>query len=152
VRVDAHPTATFTGQITAIAPQVDSETRQIRVQGTLPNDDRRLRPGMFANVSVVLPARRDVVTLPQSAVVNQPYGDLVYVVRPPAEAGAPRRVEQRFVTLGARRGTQVAVRDGLSGGEQVVSAGQIKLRNNAPVRIDNDVRPQNTAEASPAEP
>jgi membrane fusion protein (multidrug efflux system) len=152
VRVDAYPDRVFTGEITAINPKVEEATRQIRVQGTLANDDERLRPGMFTRVSVIQEVREDVVTLPQTAIVNQPYGDLVYVVTPPPEGGGPRRVTQRFVTTGARRGTQVAIVKGLSGGEEVVSAGQIKLRNNAPVRVDNDVQPQNTPTAEPEEP
>jgi len=152
VRVDAYPDQVFTGEITAINPKVEAATRQIRVQGTLANDDKRLRSGMFARISVIQEVREDVVTLPQTAIVNQPYGDLVYVVAPAAEGGGPRRVQQQFVTTGARRGTQVAIVEGLSGGEEVVSAGQIKLRNNAPVRVDNDVRPQNTPTAEPEEP
>ena len=152
VRVDAYPEQVFEGEITAINPKVEVATRQIRVQGTLPNDSEKLRPGMFARVSVIQPAQENVVTLPQTAIVNQPYGDLVYVVTPPPEGGGPRRVKQQFVTTDARRGTQVAITKGLDGGEEVVSAGQIKLRNNAPVRVDNSVQPQNTATANPEEP
>ena len=152
VRVDAYPDRVFKGEITAINPKVEVATRQIRVQGTLPNEAEKLRPGMFARVSVIQPAQENVVTLPQTAIVNQPYGDMVYVVTPSPEGGGPRRVKQQFVTTGARRGTQVAITKGLDGGEDVVSAGQIKLRNNAPVRVDNSVQPQNTATAAPKEP
>ena len=152
IRVDAYPERTFTGEITAIDPLINEETRQIRVQGTLANDDEALRPGMFARVSVTLPAHEDVITLPQTAIVNQPFGDIVYVVTAPDAGGGPKRVEQRFVTTGARRGTQIEIVEGLDGGEEVVSAGQLKLRNNAPVRVDNDVQPENQPEAAPEEP
>ena len=152
VRVDAYPERGFIGEITAINPKVEEATRQIRVQGTIPNDDESLRPGMFARVKVIQEVRKDVVTLPQTAIVNQPYGDLVYVVQPASKEGGPRRVKQRFVTTGARRGSQIAIVDGLSGGEAVVSAGQIKLRNNAAVQVDNDVQPQNTPNANVTEP
>jgi len=152
VRVDAYPERRFTGEITAISPRIDNDTRQIRIQGTLANDDEALRPGMFARVSVSLPARANVVTLPQTAIVNQPFGDIVYVVTAPAAEDAPRRVKQRFVTTGAQRGTQVEIVEGLDGGEEVVSAGQLKLRNNAPVRVDNDVKLPNTPQAAPEEP
>ena len=152
VRVDAYPETVFKGEITAINPKVEVETRQVRIQATLGNDDERLRPGMFARVEVILPARENVITLPQTAIVNQPYGDLVYVVQPPAGDGAPRRVKQRYITTGAKRGTQIAVTNGLDGGEEVVSAGQLKLRDKAAVRVDNDVQPDNEAEATPEEP
>lgn len=152
VRVDAYPDEVFTGEITAISPAVDVETRNVAVQATLANDGEKLRPGMFARVDVLLPAKRNVITLPQTAIVHQPYGDSVYVVQEPEQEGAPPTVSQRFIETGAERGTQIAVTEGLDGGETVVSAGQIKLRDGAPVRIDNDVQPANQATAQVQEP
>jgi len=151
VRVDAYPGETFTGEVTAIDPKVSEDTRNFSVQATLPNQDRRLRPGMFARVSLDVGQARERVTLPQTAIVANPYGSSVYVVRS-SDGEGPPTVEQRMVTTGAQRGTQVAVTDGLEGGERVVTSGQIKLRDGAPVQIDESQQVPDTADPQVQEP
>lgn len=151
--VDALPGQVFEGEVTAIEPQVDANTRNFKVQATLPNPDRAVRPGGFAKVGFDLGGARDVVVIPQTAVSFNPYGNAVFVVskvkRKPGEKdmqGKPLTgdkfvVTQRFVKTGATRGDLIAVTDGLKPGEQVVTSGLLKLRNDAEVTINNDVQP-----------
>jgi membrane fusion protein (multidrug efflux system) len=150
VRVDAYPETRFTGEVTAIDPQVAESTRNYTVQAELANDDRRLRPGMFARVTLETGQPERLVTLPQTAIVTNPYGSSVYVVQDGGDG--PPKVTQRPVETGSQRGTQVAVTDGLSGGETVVTSGQIKLREGLPVRIKDGPSPTDTAEVQVEEP
>ena len=122
---------------------MDDATRNIQVQATLPNPQERLKPGMFASVDVLQAQEDKFVTLPQAAIVYNPYGNAVYVLEQTKDtAGAPTLLaRQRFVQLGETRGDQVAVLKGVSPGDQVVTAGQLKLRNGAAVQINNSVEP-----------
>lgn len=149
--VDAWPDQPFSGTVTAISPRVDRQTRNFKVQGRLPNDERRLRPGMFANLTVTLPEEREVITVPASAISYSPSGDSVFVVRPArgpkAQAGGASRtaanaskapahtVARVFVKAGERRGRQIAVLQGIDPGDRVVTAGQLKLFEGAPVVV-----------------
>ena len=153
VSVDAFPGRTFEGKIEAINPRVSEATRNVRIRAVVPNPDETLRPGLFANVSVLLPAETAVLELPATAVVYSPYGDSVYVVvEKTAPDGAKQLVaEQRFVTTGAKRGDQVSIVKGLKAGDQVVTAGQMKLRSGAPVTIDNTTVPANSPTPKPSE-
>lgn len=149
--VDTWPGQTFAGTISAVNPKVDLATRNVQVRATLKNPDRKLLPGMFAAVEIESgePARH--VTLPQTAITYNPYGDTVYLVVDDGrqENGEPKRIaKQTFVTLGPTRGDLVAVLKGVEPGQTVVSAGQMKLRNGVPVVVNNSVQP--TADASPA--
>jgi len=136
-----------TGRVTAIDAVVDPQTRNVQVRATFANADNRLRPGMFVQVSADVGAGSAVVTVPASAISYAPYGDSVFVVRSlQTPGGQPYRgVEQRFVTLGPSRGDQVAVVAGLKEGEEVVTSGVFKLRNNAAVQVNNAVQPSNSA-------
>jgi membrane fusion protein (multidrug efflux system) len=146
--VDTYPGETFTGKITAIDPKVAEETRNVGVRATLGNADGRLRPGMFADVAVQLPAKRDVVTLPQTAVTTNPYGESVFIVQEPDGEG-PATVTKRFVTTGDRRGDQVAVTEGVKPGETVVTSGQLKLREGARIKVNNEVQPASDPAPTP---
>jgi membrane fusion protein (multidrug efflux system) len=121
------------GRITAINPQLDPATRNVRVQGTLANSDERLRPGMFANVSVALPGSEEVVAVPLTAILRAPYGDSVFIVE---EKEGQTFARQQFVRLGRSIGDFVAVIEGVKPGQRVVSAGAYKLLNNQPVMIE----------------
>lgn len=136
VRVQPYGDTVFEGTITAINPGVDTATRNVRVRATLQNPDGRLRPGMFADIVIRLPDRRQVLTLPQTAVLYQPYGDAVFVLN---QQGDNLIAERRPVTTGEVRGGRVEVLSGLEAGQQVVAAGHVKLRSGQPVRIDNSV-------------
>ncbi|MET4701739.1 membrane fusion protein (multidrug efflux system) [Constrictibacter sp. MBR-5] len=196
IRVDAYPDRVFEGRINATSPDVDAETRNFSIQGILPNRDRLLRPGMFAEIAIVLPDRREVVTLPATAISYNPYGDAVYMiaeasaetassssgpqgqagsdgdggvltwlsdlfggdddVSAPAEEdathqarnGPPRIAKRVFVELGERRDTKVAVANGVEVGDLVVTAGQLKLDDGAPIVVSDD----DVLEMAPAKP
>ena len=140
VTTDALQGAPLQGRITAINPLVDSDTRQIKVQATVANRRDQLRPGMFANVSVGLPARQQVLAIPATAVLYAPYGDSVFFIEDAADKKG-KVLRQQFVRLGVKRGDFVAVTSGIREGETVVSTGVFKLRNGQSVVIDNKLAP-----------
>jgi membrane fusion protein, multidrug efflux system len=138
VAVDAFPNRTFAGKLTTVEPQIDPQTRAIKVEATIPNADHALRPGMFANARVVLPPQHDVVTVPETAIEYTPYGTSVYIIKPVGKDDKEQVkyiATQSFVTLGERRDGNVAVLEGLKPGEMVASSGQLKIINGAPVRL-----------------
>jgi membrane fusion protein (multidrug efflux system) len=144
VASDAVPGQIIDGKITAIDPQVDNATRNIEVQATLDNHDENLRPGMFADVAVELPAKDKVLIIPATAVLATPYGDSVFVVdeaKDPTTGQAGKVLRQQFVQLGVTRGDFVAVVSGLKPDETVVTSGVFKLRNKESVIVDNTLAP-----------
>jgi membrane fusion protein, multidrug efflux system len=150
IKVDTYPNQDFTGTITAINPKVDSATRNVQVRATLKNPDRKLLPGMYATVDIAAGSKQHYVTLPQTAVAYNPYGETVYLVDDKGKDanGQPQMVaRQTFITTGPTRGDQVAVLTGVDQGQTVVTAGQMKLHNGSSVTIDNSIRP--TADADP---
>jgi membrane fusion protein, multidrug efflux system len=154
VTTDALPGQVVHGKITAINPQVDTATRNIQMQATVANPEERLRPGMFVNVAVVLPARKDVLAIPATAVLYAPYSDSVFVVEEKKEEknGQPAQVvRQKFVRLGEKKGDFVAIVSGLEEGDTVVSTGVFKLRNGQSVVVDNAVTPEFKLNPEPEE-
>jgi membrane fusion protein (multidrug efflux system) len=137
--------------IVAVDPTLDDATRSLKIRASVENMGEALRPGMFVDVSVVLPRRDEVIVVPATAVVHASYGDSVFVIEDkPADSpgmretpdGKPVKIaRQQFVRLGESRGDFVAVAVGLKAGQEVVSIGAFKLRNNAPIVIDNTVKP-----------
>jgi membrane fusion protein, multidrug efflux system len=152
VSSDAYQGQQFEGTITAINPDIDPATRNVRVQATLANADRRLRPGMFVSVDLILARSEKVLLIPSAAVLNAPFGDSVFVIEE-GQAGPdgtkPLVAQQRFVRLGARQGDFVAVTDGVKAGERVVSTGVFKLMPGMPVVIDNTLAPKFTLTPKP---
>jgi membrane fusion protein (multidrug efflux system) len=151
VTVDAYPGAVFDGRVNALNSRVDEATRNIQVQATISNADERLLPGMFAGVDLILPHEDHFVTLPETAIVYNPYGNAVYVVeRTKTEAGSQLLVaRQHFVTLGETRGDQVSVVKGVNAGDEVVTSGQLKLHNGSPIIVNNEVVPPVNAAPTP---
>ncbi|HEY5974678.1 MAG TPA: efflux RND transporter periplasmic adaptor subunit, partial [Geobacteraceae bacterium] len=139
---DALPGETVTGRITAINPQVDADTRNLKVQATVANPAGKLRPGMFTQVAVGLPVRQPVLVIPATAVLYAPYSDSVFVVEEAKEGKKGQVLRQQFIRLGTRRGDFVAVTSGLKGGETIVSTGVFKLRNGQAVVVDNKLAPE----------
>jgi membrane fusion protein (multidrug efflux system) len=152
VTSDALPGVSLEGTVTALNPEVDPATRNIRVQATLANPEEKLRPGMFANVAVLLPGREPVLTLPATAVLYAPYSDSVFVVethRDERTGQEGKVLRQQFVRLGEKRGDFVAVTSGLKEGETVVTTGVFKLRNGQAVVVDNTLAPEFRLEPKP---
>jgi membrane fusion protein (multidrug efflux system) len=182
--LDAFPGRAFPGTLNAVNPRVDTDTRNVLVEARVPNPDRVLSPGMFVNVAVQVGSQQQHLTLPQTAIIYNPYGETVYVVRTKSQFDADQRaaapsdadlvdnqpapkkraargppplpadalvVEQTFVTTGLTRGDQVAILKGIDAGAEIVTSGQIKLKNGAPVRIDNSVLPSNNPNPRPQE-
>jgi membrane fusion protein, multidrug efflux system len=150
VKVDAYKDQTFTGEISAVNPKVDISNRNVQIRAMLKNPDHKLLPGMYATVDIAIGSPATYVTLPQTAITYNPYGDTVYVVESKGNnaEGRPQLVaRQTFVTIGPTRGDQVAILRGVEEGDTIVTAGQIKLHNGSVVMIDNSVTP--TAEAAP---
>jgi membrane fusion protein (multidrug efflux system) len=145
VTTDALPGEIVEGRITAINPEVDAATRNIRVQATAANPQERLRPGMFVNVAVVLPAPTPVFAIPATAVLYAPYSDSVFVVEAKKDektGESGKVIRQQVVRLGEKRGDFIAVTEGLKEGETVVSTGVFKLRNGQAVVVDNKLAPE----------
>lgn len=147
--VDGYPGQSFDGKITAISPLVDSTTRSLTVRASFANPDHLLLPGMYGKAAVAVGAPQRYVTLPATAIVSNPYGDIAYVV---AGQGTAQTVKQIFVTTAGSRGDQIAVAKGVAEGDTVVTSGQLKLQNGSPVTINNAVTPPNDPAAAPADP
>ncbi|TCK23531.1 membrane fusion protein (multidrug efflux system) [Ancylobacter aquaticus] len=141
VTADAYPGESFPGTVSAINAKVESGSRNVKVRAVLKNPDGKLVPGMFAKVALDIGAAETFVTLPQTAIVANPYGSTVFVLEKTAD-GKGLVARETFVKLGQARGDFIAVVSGLSEGETVVVAGQIKLRNGTPAVIDNSHIPK----------
>lgn len=136
--VQAYPGKTFSGRVTAISPGIDTGTRSVKIRATLSNTEQILRPGMFADVQILLADKKPVLTLPDTAITYNPYGDSVFVV----ESGSGGlTVLLKQVVTGETRAGRVEIVKGLSAGERVVSAGQVKLRNGMAVTVDVNPAP-----------
>lgn len=139
------------GTIAAVDPTVEATTRTIKLRADVSNKTEGLRPGMFVQVAVVLPQKTKSVTVPATAVVHAPYGDSVFVIeeRKPETPGIAKTPDgkpvkvarQQFVRVAGARGDFVALLDGVKASEEIVTAGAFKLRNNAPVVVDNTKQP-----------
>jgi membrane fusion protein (multidrug efflux system) len=133
------------GVIAAIEPDIDATTRTIKLRATVPNKQEKLRPGMFANITVLLPKQTKLIVVPATAVVHASYGDSVFVVEDKKDAAgavakgpdgkAAKAARQQFVRVGQSRGDFVSILDGVKPGEEVVTAGAFKLRNGTGVVI-----------------
>lgn len=144
VETSAVPGQIFAATVTAIEPQVDTATRNLKMRARVPNPGNVLLPGVFATVTLDEGQPRQYITLPNAAVAYNPYGATVFIVKDNGTGpdGKPRlTAEQRFITTGLTRGDQVAILTGVKAGETVVTAGQLKLRNGSPVIVNNSVQP-----------
>ena len=153
VTTDAAPDQVFTGKIIAVNPEIDEMTRSVRARATLTNTGELLRPGMFANVEVMLPNEEEVLAIPATAVLYAPYGDTVFVVDEVADEASGKQqlmLRQQIVRLGDTRGDFVAVETGLKEGERVVTSGVFKLRPKMTVVVDNTLAPEARMAPTPA--
>jgi membrane fusion protein (multidrug efflux system) len=164
--------STARGEIIAIEPRIDPNSRLVLVRGEIETEEGTISPGQFLRVRVELPEEDGVIALPQTVLSSTLYGDSVFVVRegeaaaqPPAEAAADGAaqaegngagegqagdqpvltVEQVFVKAGRRSAGLVEIAEGIKAGDRVVTAGQNRLTGGARVTIDNSVNPLPTA-------
>jgi membrane fusion protein (multidrug efflux system) len=152
VSIDSFPNETFSGKITTMNPLIDTNSRNVEVEGTLPNPKNKLLPGMFTDVTVVTGSPKKYITLPQTAINFNSYGDIIYILKPTNEKYNDKAVweaNEVFVTTGNTRGDQITVLTGVSVGDIVVTSGQLKLKNKSKVIINNDVQPSNDPDPRP---
>jgi membrane fusion protein (multidrug efflux system) len=142
ITTDAAEEKSFSGKVIAINPEIDQTTRTVRIRSTLSNEEELLRPGMFANVEVIMPQQDEVLAIPATSVLYAPYGDTVFVIdsKKDEESGEEQKIlRQQIIRLGQTRGDYVAVISGLKEGESVVTSGVFKLRPNMAVMVDNSL-------------
>ncbi|MEN8214034.1 MAG: efflux RND transporter periplasmic adaptor subunit [Pseudomonadota bacterium] len=137
VNVQAYPDREFEGRITAIEPGIEAGTRTLRARATLDNPEQLLRHGMFTEVRTALPLRKNILTLPRTALTYNPYGESVFLITTENDGS---RVERRQIKSGEVRNGRVEIIEGLGAGDNVVAAGHQKLRNGQQVKIDNSVQ------------
>lgn len=149
VKTDTFPKQIFSGKVTTIQPAVDASTRNVLVEATLPNPKFLLTPGMFAHVEVDVAMPQTYLTVPQSAISFNPYGDIAYIVKDSGKKDKDNKpiltVLQVFVTVGETRGDQIAILKGLSNGDTVVTSGQLKLKNGSHIIVNNSIQPSDEA-------
>ena len=153
VSVDAYPGATFTGKVTTIDPKVDNATRNIAVRATLPNPQRKLLPGMYATAQISTGTPQRFITVPQTSIIFNPYGNMVFLVQESTGKDGKKLLtaKQTVVTTGQTRGDQIAVTGGLKEGDVIVTAGQLKLLNGSTITVDNAIQPADDPNPHPLE-
>jgi membrane fusion protein (multidrug efflux system) len=147
INVDTFPGRSFTGFISAVDANVDVGSRNVEVRATLHDPSVTLLPGMYATVNVAKGKPQRLLTLPQTAITFNAYGNTVYLVKQDGQdaSGTPKLIaDQTFLTTGATRGDQIAVLSGLEPGDLVVTSGQTKLTNGTAIVIDNSVQPSDS--------
>jgi len=151
---DTYPGKTFKGKITTVNPKVEEKTRNVEVEATIENPEHTLFPGMFGTVEVNTGAPNKYLTLPQTAITYNPYGDIVYIIEEnhqKSNKNSKLTVKQTFVKTGEIRGDQVAIISGIKQGDKVVTSGQMKLKNGSTVVINNKVVPSFEVNPNPAD-
>lgn len=140
--VDAYPGKRSTGIITSINPNIDPATRNIEVEATVKNPEQSLLPGMFVSLDLLVGKEAQYITVPQTAVTYNPYGDIIYLIE-------NNKAKQVLVDVGETRGDQVSIVKGVKEGDTVITAGQLKLKNGSPVVINNKIQPSFVEEPDP---
>lgn len=151
---DLYKDRIFVGKIWAMNSKVDSSTRNVQVRAALDNPDDILLPGMYGVISIDLGVPQQYITVPQTAITYNPYGNTVFIVKDKGKdkQGKPQlTVEQKFVTLGPTRGDQVSILSGLEAGQTVVTSGQIKLQNGSSILVNNAINPTNDSNPKTSE-
>lgn len=118
------------GRIYAVEPQINADTRMLRLRARAANEDRALRPGAFADITVVFDTIEDALTVPAFAVLPELGGQQVFVV----ENGT---AQPRSVEIGVRTDSTVHITSGLALQDTVITSGMQQLRPGLPVRMKN---------------
>ncbi|MDB6095844.1 MAG: efflux transporter, family, subunit [Francisellaceae bacterium] len=148
---DSYPANVFSGKISAIEPQIDIHTRNVKVEATIDNPREELLPGMFASLTVDLGNAQQNITLPYSAITFNPYGETVYILKEDSKTPDGKQIykaHSSFVNTGEKRGDQVSILSGIEEGNEVVTSGQLKIKNGSLVIIDNSRTPANNPHPS----
>lgn len=151
---DTYPGRTFRGRVTTINPKVEADTRNIQVESVINNPRRELLPGMYVGVEIDTGGTQKYLTLPQTAVSFNPYGEMVFIVEKGATDASGREtliVKQTLITIGPTRGDQVAILSGIKEGDTVVTSGHFKLKPGSAVIINNKVQPKNDPAPKPVD-
>lgn len=127
VEMDAIPGRNFNGHIYAIDPQIDEQSRNMKVRALIPNEDRSLQPGLFARIFIITGKKENALFVPESAIV--PRGTQSFVMK----IDADNKVSSIQVTLGERQNGRVEVTNGLTSEDIVVTAGHLKLQEGSEV-------------------
>jgi membrane fusion protein, multidrug efflux system len=136
--VSAYADRVFVGEVQAVDAKVNEMTRNISVRAQLQNDNGLLRPGMYADINLMLDKPVKAIVVPATAIVYSSFGNALFVIeKNEEEKMIARRVQ---ITTGEQRGDLISILTGLNGDEQVVQAGVSKLRNNAPVTTAGQAR------------
>jgi membrane fusion protein (multidrug efflux system) len=153
ITVDAYGDKLFKGRLTAINSLVDQNSRNVQIQATLPNSDTQLRPGMYAQVKVVLPETQEVVAIPTSSIHYAPYGDSVFIVSDlkSQDGKTYKGVTEQFVKLGQSKGDLTAIVSGLKPGDEVVTSGVFRLRSGGAIIVNNKTTPGNDTSPKPTD-
>lgn len=147
--LDAFPGETFAGRINAVDPLVDTSSRNFQAEATVPNPAHKVLPGMFVRVAVLASSKQRYLTLPQTSITFNPYGSTVFLVQ--KDEKGKRTAQQTFVTTGPTRGDQIAVLKGIKEGDEVITSGQLKLKNGTPIDISSALQPSDAANPTPQE-
>lgn len=151
LKIDTYGGEKFVGRITSIDPKIDVSTRNVQVEATVDNPQSKLYPGMFGEVDIYTGTISKALILPKMAITFNPFGEIVYHIKESGKdkAGKPiLTVQQTFITVGESRDDHVVVLKGIKEGDQVVTAGQLKLKNGTNVRINNSVDPSAASTSS----
>jgi membrane fusion protein (multidrug efflux system) len=154
VKSDVYPDKTFPGKIWAMNSKVDAASRNMQIRAELDNSELKLLPGMYGVITIDIGSEQKLITLPQTAIIYNPYGNTVYTVKKKGKDSKGKDLyvaEQKFVTVGEARGDQISVLSGIQPGDEVVTAGQIKLQNGSSILINNAVQPSNDVNPTPKE-
>lgn len=152
VSTDTYPDKRFDGTITAVNPEVNKSTRNIKIEATVDNPEHELLPGMFTTLEINAGGTRQYITLPLTSVAYNPYGETVFKVNRSGTAPESKLIaKQTFVTTGPTRGDQVAILKGVKAGDIIVTSGQLKLKSGDSVIINNKIEPVNEAAPQPTD-
>jgi membrane fusion protein (multidrug efflux system) len=143
ISVKPFPEIRFDGEVFFVSPTLDSSTRRLTLKAWVPNPDRKLQPGLFAQLEVQLAKRENALVVPDAAILVDQTGSFVWRVAPDGTASrAP-------IEVGLRKAARVEVASGLSAGDRIVSAGTQKVTEGGPVVIAGDGPPPPVAERKP---
>jgi len=146
ITVDTYPGRRFSGKVTSINPLVDTATRNVEIQATINNPTKELIPGMYAATKLLSGRQQQYITLPKTAISFNSYGELIYLIKQDGknQDGTPKLiVNEKFIKTGASRGDQIAILEGVNVGDEIVTAGQLKLKKGSWVKINNKIQTNN---------